>query len=189
MSSRRKCLSQLFGHLVLVLFLLCAGKAFSEELPEYQLKAAFLYNFAKFTTWSSTAFPQPDSPLVIGILGDDPFGNHLTETTAEKNVNGHPFEIRRLKRGDALTQCHILFVSRSEQDFVPEILDSVRGKSVLTVGETERFAHQGGVINFVLVSKAVRFEINAEAAEAARLKISSKLGSLGIMVKTEKPRK
>jgi hypothetical protein len=178
------------------LALLCAltlgvGARFSpaaraaEKFPEYQLKAAFLFNFAKFVTWPDKAFAAPDTPLTIGILGTDPFGSSLRETVAGKTVNGRKIAIKPLSRDDTLSNVHLLFISRSERDRLPAILAALEGQSVLTVSETERFAHIGGMINFFVQAESVRFEFNPPAAERAGLRVSSKLASVAVVVKPD----
>ncbi len=157
-----------------------------EEKPtEYQVKAAFLYNFAKFVEWPSDAFADPRSPIVLGILGEDPFGALLSEMVAGKTVNGRRLEVRHFRRGENFRDCHILFISSSEKRSVPLILGSLGGMSVLTVGETEGFAASGGTINLFLEQNKVRFEVNVEAATRSRLKISSKLLALARIVTSQ----
>jgi len=145
---------------------------------EYQLKAAYLFNFAKFVEWPTGAFAQATSPMVIGVLGDNPFGGDLERTIHGKSINDHPMQVRAVQSlGDA-KQCHILFISPSEKKRLPEIVAALRGVPVLTVGESEGFPEAGGMINFVLEGNKIRFQINNDAARNAGLKISSKLLSL-----------
>jgi hypothetical protein len=145
---------------------------------EYQIKAAFLFNFAKFVEWPATALPRPTSPLVIGLLGPTPFGEDLARTIRGKSIDGHPLVIKEFSGPAEVTNCHILFISTSEKKRLPEILAALKGASVLTVGETERFAESGGMINFFLEGTKIRFQINQDAASQVGLKISSKLMSL-----------
>ena len=147
----------------------------SQGTGEYQVKAAFLYNFAKFVEWPSEAFINVRTPLVVGVIGDDPFGSDLERMINGKTVNGRQMTIKRLKWGQNLRDCHILFISSSERNRLAQIIENLRGASVLTVGEMDKFAEQGGHINFIMENNKVRFEINASAAEQARLKISSRL--------------
>jgi len=142
---------------------------------EYQLKAVFLFNFAQFVEWPSSAFPEPQTPLVIGVLGADPFGAYLDETVRGETVNNHPLAVQRYRRVEEITTCHILFVSRPEQDHLAQLLVSLKGRSILTVGDAERFTARGGMIRFVTDHNRIRLRINVEAAEAANLNISSKL--------------
>jgi hypothetical protein len=157
--------------------MLCTG-AQAQTSDEYQVKAAFLYNFAKFVDWPAEAFSGSGAQLVIGVVGDDPFGGALDQAINGKSIGGHSLTIRRLKWGQDLRSCHILFISSSERKRLPQIIQSVRGASVLTVGDVDGFNQQGGIINFVLESSKVRFEINARASDQVRLRISSKLLAL-----------
>jgi hypothetical protein len=151
------------------------GNAPAQSSPEYQLKAVFLFNFAQFVEWPASAFPEPDTPLGICILGEDPFGAYLDETVRGETVANHPLAIRRYRTVDEIRGCHILFVSRQEQGHLSEILDSLKGHSVLTVSDAERFASRGGMIRFVTDHNRIRLRINLEAARAANLRLSSKL--------------
>ncbi len=144
----------------------------SSDSSEYLIKAGFIYNFAKFVDWPATAFAQPDSPIVIGILGTDPFGNLIDRIVENKKIGARGFVVKRLKWGTdfkELKECKILFVSASD---LP----------ILTVGETPGFAERGGVIRFVLEDNRVRFEINVEAAHQADLTISSRLLTLARII-------
>lgn len=149
---------------------------------EYTVKAAFLFNFAKFVEWPAEAFASPASPVVIAVLGRDPFGPMLDEMTHDERVNGREIVVRRVKWDDNLGGAHILFVGSSEARRMPQLLDRLGGTSVLTVGEYDEFARGGGMIHFVTQNYRVRFEINARAASNAGLKISSKLLSLATIV-------
>lgn len=155
----------------------------AEEFPEYQLKAAFLYNFARFVTWPTNAPVDTATPVTIGILGTDPFGSLLRDTVQGKTVNGRKIVVTQLARDEKPTGCQILFISRSERDRIPAILDSVKGQSILTVSEVDQFAQGGGMINLIVVAQSVRFEINLQAIERVGLQVSSKLVGLGVRVK------
>jgi hypothetical protein len=156
----------------------------AQDASEYQVKAAFLYNFAKFVEWPGNAGANPDAPVVIGVLGRDPFGREIDRAVEGKTVNGRRLMIKRFSSLEAYEYCHILFISSSERNNLPQIIAAVRNSSVLTVSETDRFAHIGGIINFVTIENRIRFEINQAAAERAGLKISSKLLSLGRVVRS-----
>jgi hypothetical protein len=153
---------------------------------EYQLKAVFLFNFAQFVEWPAGTFPTPEAPLVIGVLGDDPFGPYLDETVRGEKVNDRPLIVRRYRSVEEVTTCHILFVSRHEQGHFQGILDSLRGRSVLTVSDAEGFASRGGMIRFVTDKNRIRFRINLGAAKAANLTLSSKLLRAAQIVPTGK---
>jgi hypothetical protein len=152
-----------------------AALAQSSPDPEYQIKAVFLFNFAHFVEWPASAFPNSQTPLVIGILGEDPFGPYLDETVRGETVNDRPLVVRRYRSVEEVTTCHILFISRREEGRLKSILESLRGRSVLTVSDVDRFARRGGMIRFVTDHHRIRFRINLEAARAAGLTLSSKL--------------
>lgn len=154
----------------------------SSDSSEYLIKAGFTYNFAKLIDWPSGAFAQPDSPIVIGVLGTDPFNGTLDQVLKGKEANGRAFEVRHLKWGADLKGCNILFVSDSETAHLDELLHNIKGLPVLTIGQTAGFAQRGGIINFVVEDNRVRFEINADAAKQANINISSRLLSLAIPV-------
>jgi YfiR/HmsC-like len=160
-----------------------AGDA--SESSEYLIKAGFIYNFAKFVEWPANAFAQPDSPIVIGVLGTDPFGNTIDRIVEDKKVGTRGFVVRRYKWSKELKEvkeCKILFVSASEHAHIDEIVESVKGLPILTVGETPGFAERGGVIRFTLEGNRVRFEVNVEAAHQAELNISSRLLTLAKII-------
>jgi hypothetical protein len=142
---------------------------------EYQLKAVFLYHFAQFVEWPAALFPEAGAPLVIGVLGEDPFGAYLDETVGGETVSNHPLEVRRYRHVDEIGVCHILFVSRSEAGRLEQILPRLKGRHTLTVSDAERFTGRGGMIWFVTDRNRIRLRINLAAAEAEQLKISSKL--------------
>jgi hypothetical protein len=142
---------------------------------EYQIKAVFLFNFAQFVDWPSRAFPEAQSPLVIGILGDDPFDDYLDETVRGEKVNDRPLAVQRYRRAEDIGACQVLFISRSESGRLEQVLASLKGRSILTVGDMEGFAQRGGMIGLVTENSKIRLKINVEAAKAAALTISSKL--------------
>jgi hypothetical protein len=154
----------------------------SGDNSEYLIKAGFTYNFAKLMDWPANAFPQANSPIVIGVLGADPFGGTLDQVLKGKQANGRDFEVKHLKWGMDLKDCDILFVSSSESAHVDEILHLLRGMPVLTIGEMPGFAQRGGIINFIVEDNKVRFEVNVEAAKQANINISSRLLSLAKIV-------
>jgi hypothetical protein len=154
------------------------GRAQESQPTEYQIKAAFLFNFAKFVEWPPAAFAEATSPMVIGILGENPFRDDLERTIRGKTINNRPLVIKEFRSPAEATNCHVLFISTSEKQRLPEILKSLHGTSVLTVGETDRFTETGGMINFVAEGNKIRFQINEVAARNAGLKISSKLLNL-----------
>ena len=154
----------------------------SSVSSEYLIKAGFIYNFANLVQWPANAFTQPDSPIVIGILGEDPFGTVLDRVLAGKKVNGRIFLVKRLKSVPDLKECHIVFVSSSEMAHLAEAIHLVKGMPILTIGEIPGFARRGGIINLFLEDNKVHFEVNVEAAKEADLNISSRLLALARIV-------
>lgn len=142
---------------------------------EYQLKAGFLYHFAHFVGWPPNAFSTSDSPMVVGVLGNDPFAHDLDDIVRGEKVNNHPLVVQRYQQVDEVKACHILFVSQSETKRLEQILVALKNRSILTVGDIDDFAKRGGVIRFLTNKNKIRFTINQEAAKAANLTISSKL--------------
>ena len=156
------------------------------ESREYQIKAAFLVNFMQFVTWPDSVFTNENAPFSIAVLGDDPFGPALDQTLQGETVNHHKIVVQRVRRVEDCKDCQMIFVSRSEEKNLPAILAKVDSGPVLTVSETRGFARQGGIINFYLEDKKVRFEINPVVAQRANLKISAQLLSLGKIVEPAK---
>ena len=153
------------------------------EASEYVIKAAFLYNFAKFTEWPPESAGKADDPITLCVVGEDPFGNILNQTIEGKTVRGRRLVIWRLRSGEDLKGCQIAFIGSAERSQMQAIIERLKGAGVLTVGDREGFAALGGVINFKMVDNKVHFDVNVDAAERARLKISSKLLSLARIVK------
>lgn len=141
---------------------------------EYQVKAVFLYNFAQFVDWPSEAFPDSTAPFVIGILGDDPFGDFLDETVRGERLQGRSFEVRHFQTPGEIKTCHILFISRPD-DLVQGILGRLGSRPILTVSDEVGFAERGGMVRLVNDRNHIRLQINLEAVQAANLMISSKL--------------
>lgn len=142
---------------------------------EYDLKAAFLFNFSRFVDWPPAAVGAPGTPFVIGVLGDDPFGGSLDEVVAGDSVGTHPIHVQRLTSAAEATSCHILFVSRSEAERAGRVLETLGSHPVLTVSDLDHFALRGGVIGFTVAGGRLKLEINLRAARASGLVISSKL--------------
>jgi hypothetical protein len=158
-----------------VLALAMTAAAQSPRAPEYQVKAAFLYNFAKFVEWPAGTFPSPSAPFRVCVLGHDPFGDTLTSIVQGKSISGHAIVSSQVQSPAEARSCHVLFLSQSDPETVRLGLARLRDLPILTVGESADFLSLGGMINFVLEEDRVSFEINLEAAERHRLKLSSKL--------------
>jgi len=140
---------------------------------EYELKAAFLLNFTKFVGWPRDAFADAHAPLAICILGEDPFGDTLSEMVKGEAANGHELVVQRIRRAPEPKSCQVLFVARTERD-IARLLGEL-GPGILTVGEGDRFLEDGGIIAFVVEDRRVRFDIAQSAAAKARLALSSRL--------------
>lgn len=168
--------------------LLVLSHALAEEPQqapsEYQVKAAFLYNFAKFVEWPALA--NPAFPITMCVLGKDPFGKALESVMEGKTVNGRPIVIRRTNDLAVARSCQVLFLSASEAGRAGEIVKGLRDASVLTVSDLDRFTEAGGVIALVMEGQRVRFRINSKAAAFANLKISSKLLQLALPAPEDK---
>ena len=153
-------------------------RAADSQLPisrEYQVKAVFLFNFAQFVEWPSSAFADADSPMTIGVLGTDPFGNYLDDTVKDERIKGRSLLVQRFRRWEEIKACHILFVSRSQSNQLEQIVGGLAGKNVLTVGDFDGFAQRGGMIRFLTDNGRVRLRIRLDAVKAANLVVSSKL--------------
>ena len=145
---------------------------------EYQVKAAYLYNFLKFVEWPNDPSKNPHGYWVIGVLGDNPIGDELIQLASDKTVQGHRLQVKKFQTAENARGCHILFISSSEQKHLPSILAALQGSSVLTVADMDNFIESGGMIQFVMDNSRVRLAIDVGATNRARLKVSSKLLSL-----------
>jgi len=155
------------------------------ESSEYLIKAGFIYNFGKLVEWPGSAFPQPTSPIVIGILGNDTFAATLEHVVEGKKIDARPFVVKRLRwRKDFNCSCHILFIAAAETMHAEDAILAQKNTPVLTIAERAGFARRGGVINFTLEDSKVRFEVNVDAARQVGLNISSRLLSLAKIVQT-----
>lgn len=147
---------------------------------EYEVKAEFLPLFSLFVAWPAVVSPTGDVPIVVGVLGEDPFGSALDKAVQkEEQLHDRKFVLRRGRDIEALMPCHILFICKSERDKLAKILARTERESILTVGDMDGFVAMGGVINFFIKEGRVRFEISAEAAKQKGLKINCQLLSLG----------
>ena len=167
---------------MMICVLLASASAQDAPVSEYQVKAAYLYNFAKFVEWPPGSFASASANFQVCILGSDPFGDELRNLTRDKAVNSRQFEVRDVVDPQQGKTCQILFIASSAQKHLRQILNVLLGTSVLTVGENEGFAERGGMINFFLQNGRVKFEVNPKAAEQAGLKVSSKLLSVAKVV-------
>ena len=155
----------------------------ADPMDEYQVKAAFLLNFAKFVVWPPRTGKVPADRFLICILGDDPFHGALEQETGGKKLDGRELEVRQVSDAGAAGNCHILFVSASGRKRFRASVERVRNSGVLTIGDSPGFAAEGAVIDFKFEGGKIRFEVNLEAADLEQLRISSKLLSLAEIVK------
>lgn len=169
--------------LVLALVFIPETALAQESAGEYELKAAMLYNLTRFVEWPAAAYADAQGPTVLCILGRDPFGDSLTSIASSQSAGGRAVQVRRIPSNKEVRGCHVVYISSSEHKNIAQILATLKGTSVLTVGEMAQFAARGGMIQFSLEEKQVRFEVNLEAASESDLKISSRLLVLARVVK------
>ena len=166
-----------WSKLAVLLFLpIFALQAAGQRASEYQLKAAFVYNFTKFIDWPGESVRS--LTFQICVLGQNPFGSELTQLTDGKVIEGHPVQVLIVTNYHLVRSCQVVFISASEDAHLKQILSGLRGRSVLTVGDSPGFVDAGGMIELLVEDERMRFEVNLHAANEARLKISAKLLSL-----------
>jgi len=170
-----------WGRLSPILLVFWMAAAARAQVDEYQVKAAFLYNFAKFVDWPARAFHSQEEPIAICTLGSNPFGDALDRVVNGKTAGGRPLLARHVADAPSPSDCHILFASDLKK--FRAIAPRLRGTAVLTVGESPEFIAAGGMINFKIEGGRIRFEINVQAVEQGQIHISSKLLSLAEVVK------
>lgn len=165
----------------LFIFALClgmlgrAGRAADIAASEYELKAAFIFNFTQFVDWPTNTFDSSADPIVIGIVGPDPFGAAMDKILEGEEVRGRKLKVERYARPVDVKMCQILFVSRTLASAWPDILRALRDKPILTVSDMDRFTARGGIIQLVTERNLVRLRVNVDAAKRADISISSKL--------------
>jgi len=169
-----------------LLGILGAAVAVADGYTESEIKAAFLYKFTGFVEWPDSSFPDKDTPFRIGVLGEDPFGKILDDTVRGKKAKNRDILIKRSGDANDLKECHIVFISSSEERRLRTILDEFKKSSALTVGDTEDFAKDGGIINLVAVDNRIGLEVNVDAAKDAKFRISSRLLKLAKIVRGAK---
>ena len=180
-------LAKLLAHLAALLLFLAASarpaRGDHHVAGEYEIKAAFVYRFTHFTEFRPDTFKDGDSPIVVALVGDDPFGGALEHAVADKIVNGRRLEYRHYPNANALDRCHVLFVSGSERQQLAQILADARGFGALTVGDTDEFTRDGGMIRFIREEDKVRFEIHRQPVVKAGLRLSAQLLKLARIYK------
>lgn len=171
----------LFG-IIFLMPLYVSSPSKAGETSENEVKAAYLFNFAKFVEWPERAFATKTSPIILCILGDDPFGEVLTSLEMKK-IKGRSLTVVRAHNKEQIKTCHMLYVSESEKKELPEILTKTDNKPWLTVSSIEDFASKGGMIGFVRKGKNIRFEVNLDMIKRVELSVSSRLLNLALIVK------
>ncbi len=153
-------------------------------LPEYSVKAAFVYNFARFTEWPEAAFRDAAAPLRLCVLGQDPFDGAL-DTIAGKSIGSRELMISYPIWASEARDCHILFISESVRSRLPEIVTHLGGSPVLTIGDTPEVARSGGIIGLENVENRIRFRVNLDAAQRSGLRLSARILNLATSVHSE----
>lgn len=168
--------SQVIFLLWIVAFINLPIKSFTQQYTEYELKAAYIFNFGKFVQWPEEAFKKSTDPFIIGIFGNDPFGEILQQTIQNKTLQNRPIIIINILNIEDASTCHILFICKTNKFNLTQVIQSLNNKPVLTIGDNiEEFCQTGGIINFTGQHSQKRFEINNKASARVSLIISSKL--------------
>jgi hypothetical protein len=149
---------------------------------EYQVKAVFLFNFTQFVEWPAEAFAREDSPLVIGLLGEDPFGTFLEETVRGEKINKHPLVVQRFSKVEEAKTCHLLFVNITKPEQLKQVIENLKALHILTVSDVNNFTRLGGMVRIFTENNKTRIRINLDATQEADLTISSKLLKLAEIV-------
>ena len=174
--ARSRCVLQFLTVIIALVFFTATGLLAQQAKPsEYQVKAAYLYNFGRFIKWPAGVVAGKGDSFPVCVLGRDPFGPILDSTLAGEALEGKPVVIRRIAKEQDATDCRILFVSSTEERHLKEILAATDQGGVLTVSDIPGFSRRGGMIQFVMEGDRVRFEINLATAESANLVLSSEL--------------
>ena len=153
------------------------------KAPEYRIKAAFLYNFTLYMEWPASSFAKADSPILLSVAGEDPFGGELDAAVRGKTVRGRPIEVHRYAQAADAVPCHLLFLDNAQAKNLPQLLRRLEEPYPLTVGESEDFTRIGGAIRFFIEGNKVHFEVNTDALARTHVKMSSKLLSLAKIVR------
>jgi len=180
---------RLFRLLVAIALLAAAGTgpAGAQVATAPELKAAFLFNFVRFTTWPADALPA-GGPIAICVLGDRPVAQALEDFTRDQHLDGHAIVVRRLRDQDAGRDCHLLYASDLRADREARLIAQTRGAAVLTASDSATFMQRGGIAAFHLAAGRMRFSVNPSAAKRARLQVSSRLLGLAVIVDDDRRR-
>ena len=181
-ASRQAGTSYVCAGLIVLWLLIPDGLASAQIASEYQVKAAYLFNFGKFVEWPSDTAPQGATPLHLCVLDDKQFELTLRDVVNGKSIGSHPVWVMPVHAANQARDCQILFISSSHNKEALRVLEELRDTRTLTVGEMDGFVEAGGMINFVLDNDRVHFEVNAKAAESAGLRVSSRLLNVAKLV-------
>ena len=162
-----------------------AGSAAAQSLSAPEIKGGFLFNFAQFVEWPAEAVPAGD-PLALCVVDDAAVSDALEQTIKGRTVAGHRLAVRRLKTGAPLPTCHVLYVAGSDLKRALDVVETVQGAVVLTVGDAARFAQTGGMVELFLEGGRMRFAVNVDALQRARVRLSSRVLGLARIVKDVK---
>ncbi|MDX1953728.1 MAG: YfiR family protein [Verrucomicrobiota bacterium] len=154
-------------------------QAFAQS--EEAVKAAFIFNFAKFTVWPEAAFASSTAPIQVGFYGNDKLAQTFEKNIAGKNASGREFVIRRLTSAETVDECHIVYVNDIEE--AAEVAKKSKGKPILTIGEKDSFLDEGGIINFMKDGSKIGFNLNLEAAKAATVTLDQRVQKLAKKVR------
>jgi hypothetical protein len=172
-SHARKAFACTFAAALLVLVTAMTAAADEPSAKEHELKAAYIYNFAKFTTWPAASFSSPDAQLIVGIAGSEQVAAALASQVKSRTVGGHSIEVRSLAANQSIADLHILYAA--DDASLVSLRQAFATPGLLTIGDTERFAADGGIIRFVIHGNRLQFEIDSGAAKRADLTLSSQL--------------
>lgn len=170
-----RLLCRRFALALLSLIAMAAPLQVRARATDYQVEAVFLLNFTRFVDWPPGTFANAQQPLVIGVLGDDPFGSFIDQTMMGEKVSNRSVVVKRFRNADDFGACQILFVSQSEAGHLEHIMARLRDRSVLTVSDIDGFTERGGIIGFIPDNDRIKLGVNVDAAKAANVTISSKL--------------
>jgi hypothetical protein len=151
-----------------------------DKASEYNLKAAFIYNFTRYIDWKNDA---DENEFIIGIIGNSPINDPLGEIVKTETVDNKKIIIKRFNKPADISFCHILFISQNAAAGLEDILAKTTGKGMLVISEQDGYAELGTAINFVIINRKLKFEANVKAINSAGLTASSQLLKLAIIIK------
>jgi hypothetical protein len=186
MKERMATLRNRVGHTLIASAIAMTGgcTAFAQSVREPALKAAFLYNFAKFTEWPADALPA-GVPLALCVVGDRAVAQSLQQAVTGKRIGGHPLVMQQIDADGPVRTCHLIYAGDINTRTALQLLDATKGQAVLTVSDLDRFAQIGGTAQLFFEGERMRFAVNVDAAQRGRLRLSSQLLALARIVKDD----